>query len=111
MLALDILYCPGYLQSVSVYLLKSLAICSIFKAIMDLKMLLPAIDQHNVASVLPESNKGVEMKISETRKLEEINTELAKRNRMRLIKQEQVNNEGLMDRHKKKSKMGVSCRF
>ena len=104
MLALDILYCPGYLQSVSVYLLKSLAICSIFKAIMDLKMLLPAIDQHNVASVLPESNKGVEMKISETRKLEEINTELAKRNRMRLIKQEQVNNEGLMDRHKKKVK-------
>jgi hypothetical protein len=71
---------------------------------MDLKIVLAVIDQRNIASILPESNKGVEMKIRETRKLEEINTGSAKRHRMRLIKQEKVRNEGLINRHKKKVK-------
>jgi len=104
LLAIDTVYYTGYLQRASVYLIKALAICSIFQGITGLNIVLPVTGLSNIASVLPESNKVEDTKISGTRKPEEINTELASRLRSRLVKKEVERAEGLK-RHLPKKKI------
>jgi hypothetical protein len=106
LLAIDSVYSTGYLQRVFVYLIKSLAICSIFQGITGLNIVLPVTGQSNIASVLAESNKGEDTKNRGTRKPEEINTELTSRNRSRMIKKAEEKAEGLSRHVSQKKKNG-----